>query len=572
MADPKPRSLLIQEQIENLLKNSPPPVTQAERDQIMKGRKGQKDIDAGRAAIDARAAEVKEHTGKIEALSRQLGEAQADERAAEKVRKREESSDPLTQNFLPFVAGGIGGGVYGELANRGLHAFEKGNVNALKEIGDELGPTKDLTSSQMNRSRAVGAMKAAERFAPTNPLLKATNTLGRAAAYGIPASAILYEQNRYQKLASDPNASDSERNTNQMIANGLLGGATGIAVEGGRRFVFPSRDPGMGQALSRIEAARDYAMRMDANEARGASAPVRAFPEARTPPTIDITPQPVAPALAPPAASQAASAQAEKLRHAERLSRAVAAVGSKPGRGKSANYQLLAKGITAENAEAVAKALDLPSGSAKGALLQRARELLNTKGVSSLMLPAAAAGAAYSMASDPANAADGTSNMASGGAAAGAAGATAYGVKRAIDAIPQVARTAVGMMGEASAPALIADMTPNDPDDIAQGRNWIARNMPMARHLGGGFSEAYDMAQVPERRPAEAPQASPEPLMDNQPMGGEDFETQMADLAQMLQQIGQAQEPGPVANARQSMAVARQPMASFPQNRLMARY
>jgi hypothetical protein len=178
---------------------------------------------------------------------------------------REKSADPWMDTFVPFATGAGVGGVYGELTNRGLNKFEEGNARALREISDELGPTRNLTGSQLNRSRAKGAAVAAERFAPTSAFKKGLSGAGRLASYGIPAAVVANEYRNYQNRANDPNLTETERKANQQIANGLLGVTTGIGVEGGRRFFFPSREAGVGKAEMRIQAAREFANRMDAD-------------------------------------------------------------------------------------------------------------------------------------------------------------------------------------------------------------------------------------------------------------------------------------------------------------------
>src|SRR5688572_18123533 len=157
MAETTLRSKLIQQQIENLLQNAPPPVTAAERNQIMKGRdkKGQAEIDKGRAAIKAREEEVRAHNEQIERLSKELGLAQTDEGVAAEKRKREEGSDPWSQIAIPAGIGILGGAGSSHLINSRIDKYDQNRIRALNEIADEIGPTEKLTNSQMNRSRAV---------------------------------------------------------------------------------------------------------------------------------------------------------------------------------------------------------------------------------------------------------------------------------------------------------------------------------------------------------------------------------------------------------------------------------
>lgn len=589
MAEPLSRSQILQQQIDNLQKVAPPPLTREERDQIMKGRKGQADIDAGRKAIADRERAISEHNSKVNDLLGKLDTAARDEGNEATRREREGNANPLLNTTLPALAGGAGGAAIGEIENRILHSFNKGNAEAVKGIARELGPVENLTNSQINRSRAAGAAAAAEKYAPSGALRQAGAVAGRGLSYGIPAGVFYNEYSKYHGRAEDPNATDADKLANGRVANALLGVSTGIAADGGMRFFFPSRHDGEGEAMARINAARDFARRMDtADEGRNnallrpnrGSVDVTQQPQARAQ-TIDLTAEPARPALPAPQAqpapsSEAAKAQAEKLRHSERLSRAVEAVGGKAGRAKSANYQALSRGVTAENAAAVAKALDLPSGSTKGAILQRARELMNTKGVSAFAPLVAGATGALAAMSDDANAADGTQRSVSdrvGNAAVsgGVAAGGAYGVNRLLRALPATVGGALSTMG----PMSVATMDEPAPEVTDQYRNLAARTLPRALQFGA-VDDAYQAAQVPEPSPyrqqpleaaqsLEVPQGIPAPNDDGSspygdPGGGEvDFETQMAELTAMLSEIGAAQEPGPVANAVQSQRVASMP-------------
>lgn len=290
-------------------------------------------------------------------------------------------------------------------------------------------------------------------------------------------------------------------------------------------------------------------------------------------PAAPATPAPAVqsapPSVAQPVqASPAAQAQAEKMRHGQRLANAVTATGGKPGVSKASSYQSLAKNLTAENSDAVAKALNLPSGTAKGEILQRARELMNTKGLSSLAGPGIAAAIAYAASPDDANAADGTGT--GGGRTealtnAGVVGGIAYGIQKAL---PAGVGKALSMTSDASAPAVIDAMT----DDFAspEARNWAARNFPEALQFGA-VADARDMATVPEPNPERAAQEAP--MADDG-----DFETQMAELQQMLSELG-TDDDEPAQQAVASQSVAQRPMPSQqdwgqayqqPQNRLMA--
>jgi hypothetical protein len=486
--------------------------------------------------------------------------------SAEQTRiEREAASNPIKDTFAPFAAGVVGGGIYGELANRGLDKFEKGNAQALKEIGDELGPTDRLTSSQINRSRAAGAAAAAERFAPANPLLKGLNAAGRMASYGIPAGVIYNEYSNYQGRANDQNLTDKERKSNQQVANALLGITTGIGVEGGRRFFFPTRGPGMGQAMMRIQTARDFAQRMDRADAQPKEPKTRAPKAVTQPQSAPAVPSPTAPSATAglPAASAdpLVGSKTDLKAQAKRMGLSVQG-------NKREIEQRIANRLLENQGARVRKPKAEPGGTGGKAM-----------GIAApIMVGAVAAQGAY----DDARAAGETPVEAAGDAAltagtvGGAAGATAYGVNRLLRRLPSAVGQAFSMAGDASAPAMIDAMTDYSPDEIAQGRNWIARNIPAARHLGGGFQQGYEMAQVPQAgdRSGEAMQARAQ-LDARTP--DNDFDLALEDLRALLAASGAGADAGMTAPdvAPQPMQVS--PMADYPpamaaDNRLLRRF
>jgi hypothetical protein len=485
---------------------------------------------------------------------------------AEKLRQeREAAADPTWDTFLPFAGGVVTGGVYGELANRGLDRFERGNVEALKEIGDELGPSNRLTSSQINRSRAVGAATAAERFAPANPLLKGLNAAGRAASYGIPAGVVYNEYSNYQKRADDPNLTDKERKANQRVANLLFGVTTGIGVEGGRRFFFPARAPGMGEAMMRIQTARDFAQRMDRADAQPKEPKTRA-PKAVTPPqSAPAVPSPTAPAPAvspPPASADPLVGSKTDLKaQAKRMGLSVQGT-------KQEIEQRIANRLLENQGARVRKPKAEPGGTG-GKLMSIAAPV---------MVGAVAAQGAY----HDARAAGETPVEAAGDAAltagtvGGAAGATAYGVNRLLRRLPSAVGQAFSMAGDASAPAMIDAMTDYSPDEIAQGRNWIARNIPAARHFGGGFQQGYEMAQVPEPG-ARSPAAMQARSQVNARTPDNDFDLALEDLRALLAASGPGADEGMMAPDGALQPMQASPMAYYPpamaaDNRLLRRF
>lgn len=188
-----------------------------------------------------------------------------------------------------------------------------------------------------------------------------------------------------------------------------------------------------------------------------------------------------------------------------------------------------------------------------------------TKMIKGLAGPAAAASLAYAMTPDRAEAADGSAgggNTAQALTNAGIAGGAAYGVNRLLDKLPSAIGGAAGAAGTMIAPATIDSLTDYSDEDLAQGRNWLARNTPEALQFGA-VSTAREMAQVPEPSPMRG-QIAPSEMAGIDQGEAPDFDSQMQELQSLLAAIGAAQEPGPMANA-----VASQRVASMPQQQPM---
>lgn len=520
MAETLTRSQLIQQQIENLLKNAPPAITEAERNQIMKGRKKQSDIDAGRAAIDARAKEVSDYNGKLDRLTAQLGDAQREEKTGAEKAKREEGSDPVKNIAIPSGIGLTGGlaGSYGLNKIVGLGDADK--TRAITEIGNEIGPTKDLTNSQMNRSRAVGAAKAAELYAPPTGLGKAGALVKRGLTYGLPAGIVGYEYERYKSIADDENRPWDERQAANRMANGYLGVASGIGAEGSARFLNKRVGKGEGESMMRIEAARDYARRMDEADARP-KVERPAMPPAGTSSSFDrgpmktidaeVIPEPVAPptaapqkALPPPDAEVAEPTMPKTTRsHSDRLiSAAKAADGTGiKSKGSAAEWLQAPRNITPDNRAAVAKELGVkPGANFEGRILTAVKNMAKKPGAFSLVGPLTAGAVAYAGTPSRAEASDGTPIGGTDEALTNAAvvGGGTYGLGKAMDVLPKVAKSAAGAGMSMLTPAMAADAYDPTPEKLNQDRLDFANMLPSWARVGK-IGEEYDMSQVPER-------------------------------------------------------------------------
>jgi hypothetical protein len=476
--------------------------------------------------------EPKKSDAEIQLEREQLAAGQSDKEAVRQ-QKREETADPLWDTFVPF---GIGAGVgygSGELANRALFGSDASKAAALKEIGNELGPTSKLTDSKVNRSRAYGASEAAKRIVPTSTGAKIGNMLGRATTYGVPAGILYNEWSRYEKAGEDPSLTETERQANRRIASGLLGALTGVGFEGGIRVANRILPEGYGTALTRIETARNLAERFDERDAgkSPASSGISRLEKSLKRPQSELIEAKPIQSLPPPQSPQskpqlAAPKEQTPIRNMERLRGAVAAAGGSPASTKSANYEALRKGLTKDNLSAVADSMNLPKTASKATVLQRARELLRTSGKSGLLLPLAAAATAYELAGEPAEAGTpeveaGTGNLSTTGTntadrlgAATAAGGTVYGMDRLINALkgaaPNLTRS-IGAGGVMTLPGAIADQFDNaTPDELTAGSNRLYNQQARFQEatglpdwlMGQNVAEARDMATVPERNPA----------------------------------------------------------------------
>lgn len=536
----------------------------------MSGRKGQSDIDAGRKAIADREKTIADHNKAVDGLLEKLDAASRDEtaqsnRTGDEARRqeREENADPLWNTFIPAGAGAVGGAGIGEVENRILHSFSKGSANALIEASDELGPVEKLTNSQLSRARASGMAQAAEKYTPSSVARQGAALTGRLAGYGIPAGVFYNEHAKYENRANDQSATETDRLANQRISNALLGVSTGIAADGGMRFFFPTRVPGEGKALSRGYAARDFVSRMDsADAARKAPRPTPAQP-ASTNASAPATPRPMLP-----------GSKADLKAQAKRY--------NIPGRSAMTVDELrVAVGEAVQNTTA-------PRGGAASKAL---------KGLAGpVVAGAVAADAAYNQARASGEGVGGSLAAAAPQAAVtgGGVGAGLYGVNKLLERVPAAVGKAVGMAGEAMAPSLIDSMTDPTAEEMDTARHWFGRNLPSWARTEAQ-EDAYQQSLVPERNPlrTQAPQQSPEQELPSaaaleipSDMGAEpapqeepDFESQLAELQTMLQQIGQAQEPGPVANAANSQAASRAQFSpspspwqasTIPTNRLLA--
>ncbi len=517
--------------------------------------------DSTKAAVQARDAkkaadeEAKGKTADRELERLKLEQAgkktDVDVKAAEAKIKRKEAYDEQSNSVLgiatrsaagapAFFGGYLGGRYLGSMLNESADASQRSKNNVL------LGAAEDRKTGLTTREGARAGVKLSGAMPQENPLLRAG---GRAVPHAIIGGMMLGKGGLMlaQEGEDDPFYPSM---LNRAAGLGMIGAGAG-AFEQGANYAI---NPGVAPDARSIAVIESNQLRRNGQGSGGGSEP----------------PAPRQPRPVLPGSRQDLMAQARRYSIAGRSSMTTDELRAAVGEA--------VKSTAAPRGGAASKALKGLAGPLAG--------------------PAIAAGLAYSMTPDRAQAADGSvsgGNQAEALTNAGVAGGAAYGANRLLRAIPSTLGQAASVAGEAMAPLTIDAMTDYSPDEIQQGRNWVIQNIPAARHLGGGFRQAYEESLVPERNPlrAQAPQQTPEQELPSaaaleipsdmvaqpaqEPEG--DFESQLAELQSMLQQIGQAQEAGPVSNAANSQAASRaqfQPAPSpwqtttVPTNRLLA--
>jgi hypothetical protein len=576
MADQKKRSDLIREQIENLLKNAPKPYTDAEKEQIAKGRgkrgsaqERQKEIDEGRATVERRNEEVRAFNKQISDLNTQLGDAERDERTAgredienaSKKRYDEESSSgtgratQLAANTMTlpagFVLGRVGGATYNRRADQ---AQERRNETLKATAADRLA---GITTREGARegARLAGAMPS------DNALLRVG---GRALPHMIGGAAGIAKGS--SMLANSFQGDDFYTDmTNRAMGLGLIGSGVGLIQEGAGYAVTPGVPPDA-QSIALINSNQ---LRRNGPASRGMADRGQII-------DAEIIPD------APGQQSLPAPQPGSKAYYAQEAKR------------------LGIKGVTRKTKEQLVQAVnDANAGNAT-------KRVRGPKKLPAVAGPMAAAGLAYMATPGDANASvDGsTTGQDRALTNAAAAGGLTYGTNRLLNALPAgTGAVAGGMMGPLM-PITFDPLEGASYEDTAQNISaargdvnaampWVGRNV-----LGVTPEEqnAYEMAQVPTPSPARVQRGNQgrqdaeymrryladEPV--NMPTGAEagwqdraasaqpapdDFDAQLAELQQIMAELeGPAEAP---QQARRPMVMPSPSMVSPAlQNRLLA--
>lgn len=484
--------------------------------------------------------------------------ATARDTAASEAAAKTAENDPVNRltklgtEVAPYGVGvGVGTGVG--------HAFGKAFQNLDEKSGAQvssLGQASDIDPvikrQQMNRLMGGRNLRNAAQFA----------------APALLAGAGYATRNYIAPQFSDPSARD--------IVNSVGTGENAAAATLGVHQTVSSLLRGSPYDQTDVARIRSDALPDDQRRV----SPPRSMPlQAQT---IDVAPEAPQAALPPPAA--APTPPSDPIQHGQRLSQAVAATGGKPSTSKATNYAALAKGLTSENMGSVAEALKLPAEANKRTILQRARELTNVRGTSAWLLPMAAAGAAYEMSRNQAEAGNGDTSGSSPATAAAVAGGTAFGANKLLQAVPRLGpvmnAAGVGMAAYDNATEAkgYRDALPPEQRDGVAGM--LSHAMPLAMR---GASDIGSIASAPGRiRDAAASamtpgNATPQDYQsalypesvppDTAAPPAQDFDAQLAELQQLLASQG---APDPSQAPAQAQQVAPAPVQfPMPQNKLL---
>ena len=445
---------------------------------------------------ETKAANAKAERERIERESREAGERAA---AAAKSEKDRRTSLITAGSTAAGLAAGLGGGYAADkYGTAKANSILEGRASEARNLA---AAARSIDPSQPGaRARYAGIGVAANQTGVTRPRVAPIGGLGVAGALGAAGA--------YSTFHRAPQAqSDEERAIWTGTGYGEMGAGAKMLASSANRYY----NPGVtlpADAIADINFARQQG---------AGTGPIGGYNQA-----------PAAPAPgASPSAPPAAPVQPGKIPNAQRIVAAARAAGATGKLTKESAAKYLVRGITDENRSAVAKELGIKPGPNFATRVKTAAKTMSkTRGASSLFLPAVVGGAAYDAATSQAEAAGSESprkqGLVSGLTAAGATAAIPYAISKMPAAIGQGLNAGAPGM----APSGIDSMTDYNPEELAQGRNMLARNLPSWARAGA-VEDAYQMAQVPERNPF------------NQ---GDDFESALEGVLAHLEAQAQEQE------------------------------
>ena len=417
-----------------------------------------------RRADDLRAQEIE--VARIQAQTgKATGDAEAAAKAIETQRRQRYDADAASglgmatqsaANLAAPAAGTALGMALGAGVNKGMDAAQESRNRVLRGAADDRMAGRTTVEGARTGARLAGAM----------PYSNSALRVGSRMAPHLGLGALSLAKGGQVLSESDPNGEFYPQMADRAAGLAYIGTGAGLAKQGLRYGAAPGVAPDA-QAIAVINS----------NQLRRNGAP-GALAQALRGDVIDVTPTDITPARA----------------ELEAPAKATPTPGGKTYLQQQAR-DLGLKGISrlgkTELADRIAEALAEHGG--KRTVAKRLPKPPSGTGAAAL-----AGSLAYALTPDRAEAGTGAP---SGGQSealtnAGIAGGGAYGVSRLAQALGPAARGAIGMTGEAMAPVSADAMTDYSPDELAQGRNMLARNLPSALR-GGAVEDAYQMAQMP---------------------------------------------------------------------------
>lgn len=450
----------------------PPLPTQAEQDQIMKGRgktgsqqDRQADLDAGRKAIADRIKANQDAVTLRSTLTTQL--SGMEEKAGQRAREDQAASPEAQQKKALMTLGpsavGWGSGLTGGLFEKGAQGRAEAERNTQRQA---------LAESMLPRA---SRMEAADKSGLIPYASKTARGLSRFAPFG--AGAAFFGTDAAIAHALQQNAGTQGEKDIYGVARNLFGGLAAGSAHAGVSSVFNPKVSPDADALSKILAP-------------------------------DPTPTPIAGPSGAPAAPSFKSGVEARAYAAEK------------------GVQLPSK-LTA--AEAMARAEQLKAAADVAQEGSRAGKLISKAG--KLGIPAAAGALAYDAASSDAEAAgaspaEARTRGAAAGVGTGAATAGAsYGLSKLLEKAPNLARMLGLGAGEMTMPLMSMDVGPNSQEEAnfersrtAVAHPWLARMLGLHDEMGQmlpernmGKTDEYATArglQIPEGIPSPRPDGS----------------------------------------------------------------
>ncbi len=440
----------------------PPLYTPEQEAQIMKGRKKQGEIDAGRAIIQQRI----DDRQKALTLKQQLTDKR--DTAAEKAAGETpyEQGRQIAMNAVPLAAGYWGG-------HKGADYLDERFKNAAGYRAEQL----------KNLAAAADTMDPRAVARTSDKLGLGQTRRGGLASYLVPG--VLGGMGagvRFVGAEHVPN----EVGRDVARAAGTAEMGAGLGMLGQMLLQDVSSTPQINAVdLAKIEQARLAAKGKPPLSPYAAPA----APQAAPPTPAPLTPSPGStPALAAPEAPPSAAPGSKA--HMVEQARALGVKGA-GGMNKS------------ELAEAIGKSMGENAGRRVRSKVVEAA----SKGTKAIF-PAAVGYGVYDALRNPAQADDGSvreassvpAALAAGTGATAATGGAIAGAGKLADALSPMVKPAAGAAMNAMAPSMIDSMTEYTPEEMDQAKHWFARNLPTWMQTQAQ-KDAYEMSLVPERSP-----------------------------------------------------------------------